>query len=506
MTTSPYLGAQRRTVPGAPGTGGFQSPFGGGGGLGDVIDETELRDLLRKFRRTQPGSGRSDAERGKLARSQGNRNQRRAFNALSREKRTNAQRQLKAQARAAAKAAKILRRIAKRHPLGVAVDIAIAMAGRSRSAAMTDLSHYGNIAFQCGDVGASHCERVVGAGTILCDSLGFFPADGSCALPGPLGITGGGLFAQRAARPVNPPIFWRDCAVTFWRGKFNGSVPQPAPGVHRTVPRQPALPSAGPWGRNEDVPKWAQPQGPHTEGHGVGPRWPALNPEALPIARPSISPKPIPLRLLGLRKHFPAYQKGGLELSKSGYSVGQRTPEAERKTGPTIEFRPNAPGVPIPPEHKFAPPGRRTKEIKTGGFRLLMKVVNGITETNDFIDSLYEGIDEACKKKAERKYKRMSGYSFMRPQDKARALYDCAGPNFDVCKSVKALVENQVEDFVFGKTGQRLGKLARQTSARKVPIGFQAGGSLGKLGRGNRGQKTGGSPWANWTDRIVKCE
>lgn len=493
MSSKPFLGVTRRVGPNA-------SPKAGSRSLEGLIDvprtqsEIELRDILRKIDIRGTDAQRIKRELFRSARQ----SQRSEFARLAERVRA-----VEARNRKTLRAlAKIARVAARRHPAGLALNL-IEILRRGMPPAGVP---YGD-GTVTGRPGVSVCgfnlpwanctDRQVSS---ICAAAQFTPSDGSCV--GSAVVPAGSGYSEFRNYHVGSVIAYRRATVVRFAGAAGASA----------IASSDVLPEIGPNGRGarmrQPVPN---PQNEEQENGGIGlektaPRWPALQPSLQPVAGPSGVPLPIPLRLLHLRKQLqPLIDPMG--LSESSYSEEPRWKddfEFPTTAGETIQIKPKGEPRRIPPEHKFEPPGPRRKEVKVGGFRVLLGLVNKATESKDFIDAIYEGVGEDCKRIHERRIKRRTNYSFMRPQDKLEVLYHCAA-TLDVCKAVKALIENQVEDYVLGRTGQKLGELARQFSARKVPIGFQTGGSLGKLGRGNRGQDTGKKPWDKWTDALVDC-
>ena len=98
------------------------------------------------------------------------------------------------------------------------------------------------------------------------------------------------------------------------------------------------------------------------------------------------------------------------------------------------------------------PPGRRDRKIhvKTVVGPQVHAVLNVVTETFDFIDTLYKGVKDLVPRNewcANHDYK-----------CKLAQLYDhWDDPNFDVAKWVSAFINNQLEDMLFGMIGQQVG-------------------------------------------------
>lgn len=136
-----------------------------------------------------------------------------------------------------------------------------------------------------------------------------------------------------------------------------------------------------------------------------------------------------------------------------------------------VEISPHAPPRPVSPLGP-RPPGPRTKERKAGLPPWAAAVWHGlgpITETVDIIDAVYEALDKQTKRDA---YKRLGRQPT--PQERLEIIYRNIH-KLNMGDVVKNIVENQAEDFVFGKFGKALGQ-ASANSGR--PIGYGAGPAL----------------------------
>lgn len=100
-----------------------------------------------------------------------------------------------------------------------------------------------------------------------------------------------------------------------------------------------------------------------------------------------------------------------------------------------------------------APPGTREKKlnIRTAAGKAWV-VINMVTESLDFIGAMYSALPDDCKSKAHKT-----------PHAKVKAVYDCWDHLTDEYWSdfIVALINNQFEDFLYGKAGKAVGKATR---------------------------------------------
>lgn len=118
------------------------------------------------------------------------------------------------------------------------------------------------------------------------------------------------------------------------------------------------------------------------------------------------------------------------------------------------------------------PPTRaREKEIKlrtnSRGLRLIKGIVNGVTETLDLLDALHDALPKDCKTRP----KKGAGGG-VTPQQKFNDVYRCAD-RIDFCDAIHNIVENQVEDLIYGSASKKLGAPTGERMGR--PVGPQAG-------------------------------
>lgn len=113
--------------------------------------------------------------------------------------------------------------------------------------------------------------------------------------------------------------------------------------------------------------------------------------------------------------------------------------------------RPGARTRPIAPGHVFARAKAGTKEVKV---KMSMhpkspqaKMVHLVTETEDFIEALWDSIPENCKRNA--------GYNFKNIEDKVEAIWRFMGtPCLPWEAALQNLVVEKATDMVFGAAGR----------------------------------------------------
>lgn len=154
---------------------------------------------------------------------------------------------------------------------------------------------------------------------------------------------------------------------------------------------------------------------------------------------------------------------------------------------PTVILTPNPDGgldiVTTPGGRTPSPPGKRTIEKKarvSGGPKSLRVVVNWVTEGLDFVDSLYAATrNEKERKCPPRDYKCKFATIFQGVQDR----------RFDMAKFLESFLNNQLEDYMFGRLGQALGGVSRElgitTGLSRALTSHQ--GAIGDLTQGGLG-------------------
>lgn len=217
----------------------------------------------------------------------------------------------------------------------------------------------------------------------------------------------------------------------------------------------------------------------------LAPPVPLLPPGVDPLIRPPFSnePLPVPLPWRAIPYRVPNPARDPREQPRRGPGPRPRprlpterdpmAPPVAGEPGPTIVVGPGtvtegnpAPGArPHPPRR-----GEKEKKVRSGLPFLIRHPVNAATEAKDFIDAVWEAIPWKDR------IAYHEGKKVPRADQKARALYDLFD-KIDWEEAIENIVENQIEDFVFGKAGQ-LSKKSRETAQDFVPNsgrGWQSG-------------------------------
>lgn len=277
-----------------------------------------------------------------------------------------------------------------------------------------------------------------------------------------------------ASCPNDPPIVGFDTVIQQWHGlsaggfvylghwwQFSGARWS---GVRVDIPRQ--IPEK-PWRRPEENPEarpdpvppwenpWEQPVIP------VPREWPQPPYPIIPKLDPNA-----PWRRTGPRPGENPWRdprRAPLPRARPWRRPDPRRPSET----PGIEVDPTPRGRPRidPVVVRRKPPPARVREkkvpINSAGRRVLIRVIDGITEGKDFIEALEKSLPKDCQ----------TGRNSPL-QDKIAALFECSD-QIDFCKAVEELVKNQVEDAIFGRAGSKLGKPTGRRMGR--PVGPQAG-------------------------------
>lgn len=121
---------------------------------------------------------------------------------------------------------------------------------------------------------------------------------------------------------------------------------------------------------------------------------------------------------------------------------------------------------------KPRPPAKHEKEAKARMGRVagaIWGAFGPITETVDFVDVLYEALPRNIKRDAYNKRGRQPN-----PVERAELIY--ANINqIDIGKALTGYVQNEIEDYIIGQFGKKLGEASRKDNR---PIGYGAGWAL----------------------------
>lgn len=185
-------------------------------------------------------------------------------------------------------------------------------------------------------------------------------------------------------------------------------------------------------------------RGPHP---GENPR-PVPNPVPNPVPRPDPVPNPDPVTTPRV--------------------VVNPFPDAHLDTWlPAVSPSPRTNNNPRP-----RPPAKREKETKARMGAVAAAIWHGvgpITETVDFVDVLYEALPKNIKRDAYRDRGRQPN-----PFERAELIYRNIN-QIDIGKALSGYVQEQIEDYVIGKFGKKLGEASRNDQR---PIGYGAGWAL----------------------------
>ena len=188
--------------------------------------------------------------------------------------------------------------------------------------------------------------------------------------------------------------------------------------------------------------------------------WPALDPLALPIAQPAPRPRPIPRRLIPGRRPNP-FRAPGEQPQRGPASVPHPARglavEVGKDSRPQPIIRPRARPKPHTKERKFM-----LALNPRSGLGLLY---NAASEGKDFVECFYEALPKELQK--------LRGWDHTIP-NMLRVVWD----NFDKIDweaAFQNLVENEIEDRLFGMLGKAVGKANR---ARGAPAGISFGPAL----------------------------
>ncbi len=224
--------------------------------------------------------------------------------------------------------------------------------------------------------------------------------------------------------------------------------------------------------------------------------WPGQDAEVYPIAW-TLDPIRMPIRQF-LPKPRPLFY-GGLPAYRNyqnnharwwrfrGSPVTQTGPGKDMEVGRTealqtneraLEFRSVGIGAkgPLPATHSLRRPSKGDKEAKVvvRGLAFVYPLLNTVTESMDFIDVLYNAIP--------RKFHARYGDTRWRlrhptPQKQLEIIYR-HWDRIDIPIAVKLFILEQLEDYVYGRLGSKLGEQARRNRFRDTPIGFATGPAI----------------------------
>lgn len=321
-----------------------------------------------------------------------------------------------------------------------------------------------------------------------------------------------GWWTQENQTLFIPPTF--NCTVwSVWtRGTglpLNPLQQQPAPKIGRAEKPSYALPEDQPvrGSRPFYSPEWAP-----WEFPPIAP--PMINPQSIPIGVQMPTPAPVPYWLIPYIGHNPwqspsEQPQRGNDYDQVPFTRPPSRPRLHRRgSSRGIDYIPGgspgwetvsiqAPGTGVGPSartrtppHRNGPPPPKTKEIKgraPAGWIRALRFANATSEWADWIEALWKTLDRQYKSKG-----RVNVFG------KAKDLYRHYD-KLNVETAVKALVRNEIQDFLFGLLGQTSSRAAK---ARGERFG---GLRIDTAGRAMRKLDTGVREGVNdLTDRIMK--
>lgn len=265
--------------------------------------------------------------------------------------------------------------------------------------------------------------------------------------------------APTETKPVNDVPYYEPPKAPSWGSARLGWSPNKWPDWMPVAPPFVLEPVAPPLG----TPNPSNPGTPQWPDHGPKPSRP-------PRPRPQPDPDPVPHPFPGDTTPFPGLEPYAPPVPNVG---GLTLPISSQ--GTMIALNPNgsAKAWPRPDHGRVRRPPRGTKERKTllrGRAAQLWRWFGPPTEFADLIDSMYK----CMPKKMKRQQFIDNGFAKVGRAARAQIIYENIN-DLDVGCFIAAYLENQVEDFVFGRAGQALG---RASANRNSPFGYGTGPAL----------------------------
>lgn len=219
----------------------------------------------------------------------------------------------------------------------------------------------------------------------------------------------------------------------------------------------PPVPVLWPWRNPDSLPinKPVPVPAPKPSHPAVAPKVdPAMQPSAEPLPRPTESPYPPTIPLPAFPPDFPPVVQFEPVPVPGQPPVPVAPPVVVVQPAPNPSSPPVVVQLPPPPGGSHnTPPGKGTKErkvtTKNVGGKRFQQVINVSTETLDFVDALWKGIPK----------KNRSDCAARDYNCKLADLYEVWDDGqYDVAAFFSAFMNNQLEDYLYGKLGQKLGK------------------------------------------------
>jgi len=180
--------------------------------------------------------------------------------------------------------------------------------------------------------------------------------------------------------------------------------------------------------------------------------WPHMpyDPLRPPQTEPLPYPQPLPRRAVPQRKPNPF---------RNPREQTQRGPNPTRQPRGRVDFTPY-PGtrISVRPQTRFKrpPPGTKERKVALKLPKVLNRWYGRFTEGIDFIDVIYDSLPM--------KYQDFDA----NPYQKARTIYDHYD-EIDIERAVMGLVQEQIEDRVWGAIGNRMKQVAREHRMARTP-------------------------------------
>lgn len=187
---------------------------------------------------------------------------------------------------------------------------------------------------------------------------------------------------------------------------------------------------------------------------------PSLAPLAQPIGQVVPNPEPIPYRTLPHRGIDPMWQTP--DAYEGGNVAPNDDPYREPIVSPTPYYWPPYETTPVvgplaPPPHSFDPPPPRTRERKFifAASGVVAKVVDAVTETNDFVDALYGALPAKDKPKKKLVKDEFGRWHVVKPtlQQKILTIYTHFR-DLKLGKALEGYFRNQLGDAIGGIHGR----------------------------------------------------
>lgn len=260
-------------------------------------------------------------------------------------------------------------------------------------------------------------------------------------------------FVYKVNTPRTEPVIKQWPGDTIWTTAWVSTPLQPFPDplfpwAPSVFPHELPVGSPAPWTPPLNFPR-PDPWSPESPSRGPRP-YETPAPQPKPVPKPEPLPEPVP---------NPAPRPNVVQNPFPNAPLDSWLP-APRPNG-----RPQA-------QPKPRPPAKHEKEAKARMGRVagaIWGAFGPITETVDFVDVLYEALPRNLKRAEYKKRGRQPN-----PIERAELIYKNIN-QIDVGKALTGYVQNEIEDYVIGQFGKKLGEASRKDNR---PIGYGAGWAL----------------------------